>query len=113
MVKLWKVGLLGSLLTLGAAALPPIKEPRAVQAAMPVFDGSLSVLTYNVKGLPWPIAWNRAEALERIASRLRASHTLRRAPQVIVMPEEFTAEAHTTVAAPGQPERRCGGKKDG
>jgi hypothetical protein len=31
---------------------------------------TLSVMTYNVKGLPWPVAWGRDGALDAIGQRL-------------------------------------------
>ncbi|MBY8827576.1 endonuclease/exonuclease/phosphatase family protein [Hephaestia mangrovi] len=73
------------------AAAPQTAAPPAA-AAMP-FDGSLSVLTYNVHGLPWPLARNRPAAFRRIAARLAAMRAAGTAPQVVVMQEAFTSAA--------------------
>lgn len=53
----------------------------------------LSVMTYNVKGLPWPIALGRSEALDQIAKRLTTLRRARRQPHVILLQEAFSAEA--------------------
>jgi endonuclease/exonuclease/phosphatase family metal-dependent hydrolase len=52
-------------------------------------------MTYNVEGLPWPIAWGRAEALGRIGERLRAMRRSGGAPQVVVLQEAFSDEARS------------------
>ena len=57
------------------------------------FDGTLSVLTYNVKGLPWPLAAGRPEAFSAMAERLQAMRAEGRSPQVMVLQEAFTADA--------------------
>jgi len=67
----------------------------------PRFDGSLSVLTYNIKGLPWPVALGRSKALRTIASRLRELQSQKRAPDVVVVQEAFTAQARAMGAAAG------------
>ena len=54
---------------------------------------TLSVMTYNVKGLPWPIALGRSEALEQIAMRLRALRQAGRQPHVVLLQEGFSAQA--------------------
>lgn len=54
---------------------------------------TISVLTYNVKGLPWPIASGRTEALDAIAVRLRSLRAASRNPHIVVLQEAFTAEA--------------------
>ena len=56
-----------------ASAAPP---PRSIDTARPLpgraYSGELAVLTYNVKGLPWPAASGRKEALAQIGARLAA-----------------------------------------
>ena len=51
----------GAFAATGGAAPPPM--PPTVPSAVR-FDGALSVLTYNVKGLPWPIAIGRVRSEE-------------------------------------------------
>jgi endonuclease/exonuclease/phosphatase (EEP) superfamily protein YafD len=54
---------------------------------------SLSVMTYNVKGLPWPIARNRDAAFEKIEARLLALRKENVQPHIIVLQEAFTERA--------------------
>lgn len=65
----------------------------ATLAAPPAAATPLSVLTYNVKGLPWPIAGDRPAAFSRIAERLRQMRREGRQPRIVVLQEAFTAEA--------------------
>ncbi len=82
---------LGSLLC-AASASPEPQGPWRVERPIG-FDGTLSVLTYNVKGLPWPLARGRPAAMRAISSRLRDLRRLGRAPHVVVLQEAFTADA--------------------
>lgn len=54
---------------------------------------SLSVMTYNVKGLPWPIARSRDAAFEKIETRLLALRKEGAQPHIIVLQEAFTERA--------------------
>jgi endonuclease/exonuclease/phosphatase family metal-dependent hydrolase len=54
---------------------------------------TISVLTYNVEGLPWPARSNRAPRLREIARQLSTLRTARRAPDVVLLQEVFTSEA--------------------
>ena len=74
-----------------ACEMPPVA--RTVAARPAPFDGTFSVLTYNVEGVPWPIVWNRGEAFVRIADRLRALRRSGRAPQVVLLQEAFSDDA--------------------
>jgi endonuclease/exonuclease/phosphatase family metal-dependent hydrolase len=70
------------------AAAPewPVLAPRGD-------DGTLSVMTYNVKGLPFPLASGRVEALAKIAEGLRDLRREGRQPDVILLQEAFIPEA--------------------
>ncbi|MBA2919199.1 endonuclease/exonuclease/phosphatase [Sphingomonas sp. MAH-20] len=68
----------------GAGGLPP-------QPAHP--NEPLSVLTYNVHGLPWPIVEPRGAELAEIGQRLAQLRMAGRQPSVVVLQEAFTAEA--------------------
>jgi endonuclease/exonuclease/phosphatase family metal-dependent hydrolase len=81
-----------SLLSLSFLAL----APRGGSAAgfSPAAAGEpLSVLTYNVHGLPWPIVEPRTEELAAIGRRLAALRRQGRQPSVVVLQEAFTADA--------------------
>lgn len=54
---------------------------------------TLSVMSYNVKGLPWPIASGRSEALVKITARLAEMRDEGRQPQIVLLQEAFTPEA--------------------
>lgn len=53
----------------------------------------LSVMTFNVKGLPFPIATGRPQALARIGRRLARLRHEGRQPDVILLQEAFTRDA--------------------
>ncbi|MGN6376622.1 MAG: endonuclease/exonuclease/phosphatase family protein [Sphingomonas sp.] len=84
----------------GKGAGTPSPAASAMMQPAP-FDGSLSVLTYNVHGLPWPLASGRPAAFGRIATRLAALRAQGRAPQIVVMQEAFTDAAKRIGAAAG------------
>ncbi|WP_136162365.1 endonuclease/exonuclease/phosphatase family protein [Sphingomonas flavalba] len=53
----------------------------------------LSVLTYNIAALPWPLASGRGAAIDRIAARLAAMRQAGRQPRIVLLQEAFTPEA--------------------
>lgn len=85
-----------------ASAAPP---PRPTEAAPLAFalpaSGELTVLTYNVKGLPWPVASGREQAMARIGERLAAMRREGRQPGVVVLQEAFTPQAKAIGTAAG------------
>lgn len=54
---------------------------------------TLSVLIYNVAGLPWPVRWGRGWALDRIGDDLRRLQLEGRAPDLLLLQEAFTSQA--------------------
>ena len=64
---------------------------------------ALSTMTYNIKGLPWPLDFNRDAALARIAERLRAMRDRRQQPHIVLLQEAFTPQAGTIARASGYP----------
>jgi len=68
-----------------SGGLPPASK-RQITA-------DFSILTYNVKGLPWPIATGRSEALGAIADRLTLLRREGRQPSIVVLQEAFTEQA--------------------
>ena len=59
------------------------------------------MLTYNVRGLPWPLALNRARALREIGRELAALRREGRQPDVVLIQEGFRAEVATLVRESG------------
>jgi len=61
----------------------------------------LSVLTYNIEGLPWPARSGRSEDLSRIADRLRALRADGRQPHVVLFEEAFSRDARAIARTAG------------
>ena len=78
-----------SALVLATLALAPAVGAPA-RAQDPV---ELSVLTYNIEGLPWPARSGRSEDLARIADQLRALRDQGRQPHVVLFEEAFSHKA--------------------
>lgn len=80
---------------IGAPTTPsPIEHvsfPKPVEAASGAVP--LSVMTYNVKGLPWPAASGRPESLAEIGARLRAMRGAGVQPNVVMLQEGFSEDA--------------------
>lgn len=74
----------------GIALLGSIGAPLAAASPAPA---SLSVLTYNIHGLPWPIASDREDDFARIEARLNAMRRAGVQPHIVVLQEAFTADA--------------------
>jgi endonuclease/exonuclease/phosphatase family metal-dependent hydrolase len=76
---------------------PPLRAAKASRIDIDLASGTasteLSVMTYNVAGLPWPIKKGRAAALKDIAHEIETLYEAGRAPDVIVLQEAFTPAA--------------------
>jgi endonuclease/exonuclease/phosphatase family metal-dependent hydrolase len=81
--NIWMAALAG--LAAGVSAQPPLTAPAEAAAA----PADLSVMTYNIEGLPFPVRRGRAAAADRIASQLRAMRDAGTAPHVVVLQEAF------------------------
>ena len=95
MRSIWKSllpAICGSFLCFASAWGGSVRSQAPAAQARP-FDGTLSLLTYNVEGVPWPFAWDRPPAFARIADRLRLLRGAGRAPQIVALQEAFTGEA--------------------
>lgn len=86
------------LITTGGATGVP-RQPRTM--VLPRFDDGLSLMTYNVEGLPWPIVSGRSADLTAIGLRLRDLRTRGQAPHVVVLQEAFTRDAQAIGKAAG------------
>ncbi|MGB3929368.1 MAG: endonuclease/exonuclease/phosphatase family protein, partial [Sphingobium sp.] len=95
--------LFATLAALCAAGSSGASAPDAerVMAGGAVADLPLSVMTYNVMGLPWPVAFGRDEALARIADRLAGLRAQGRQPHILMLQEAFIVD-------PAQFARRAG-----
>ena len=86
------IGLAGMLMA--PTSFQRVDQADAVDLAnLPQNAGGLSVMTYNVKGLPWPAAWGRGPALTAIGNRLADLRERNAQPQVVLLQEAFTDDA--------------------
>lgn len=87
-----------------AAIERPVAGPR-VQGGKAAPKGSairdLSVLTYNVRGLPWPVASGRGDALRAIGQELAQMRLAGQQPDVVLIQEGFRSEMSELVQASG------------
>lgn len=83
------------------AAPPELPVNYSGPLQLPAFDGRLSVMTYNIHGLPWPVAWGRPGAFVQIAQRLGALRAQGRQPHVVLLQEAFTPQAQAIGRAAG------------
>ena len=89
------------------ATAPPPSGPEVVDissSAPPAAEAAsaeISVLTYNVKGLPWPFAKGRASALREIGRELATLRAEGRQPDIVLIQEGFRDEVADLVKASG------------
>lgn len=76
------------------AASPPAAQVRSID---------LTVLTYNVEGLPWPVRAGRGKKLKAIGRQLAQLRAQGRAPDVVLLQEGFIEEAADLIALSGYP----------
>lgn len=87
----WMAASAFSVLVVGNLAAASPMMPRSVAA--PAVAGGLTVMTYNVAGLPFPVKLNRTAALQQIGLRLSGLRREGRQPHVVLLQEAFTPEA--------------------
>jgi hypothetical protein len=93
--KIVPIALLMGLAPLNAMTGAPVVNMRPT--ADPIVSGQqsdrISVLTYNVHGLPWPLAGNRETAFISIERRLTDLRAKGAKPHIMVLQEAFTDRA--------------------
>lgn len=78
----------------GVAARPqPNWESVASTVGHRADAGELSVMSYNIEGLPPPARFGRSDALVRIGDRLAAERKTQTEPNVVLLQEAFNATA--------------------
>lgn len=75
--------------------------PAHAQEIATTHSTDLSVLTYNVRGLPWPVAQRRGEALRRIGRELAEMRAAGTQPDVVLIQEGFRSEVADLYKASG------------
>lgn len=85
------IALLAAAALLGAPTIPSQSHVLETvgQITAPAWGGSLSVMTYNIKGLPWPVASGRAEAVAEIGHRLATMRSSSNQPHIVLLQEAF------------------------
>ena len=81
-----------------AALALGLSAPSPAAAQQPT---ELSVLTYNIEGLPWPARSGRAADLARIADRLQVLRAEGRQPHVVLFEEAFSHKARSIAQKAG------------
>ena len=72
---------------------------------------NITVLTYNVEGLPWPARRDRSRQLREIGRQLSAMRAEGRAPDVVLLQEVFSADAAAIAVHAGYPTRIQGPRR--
>lgn len=80
-------------LILVAMLVLPFGNPVGARVSREPAPPSLSVLSYNVHGLPWPVARDRPAALEAIAAGLRTLRLEGQQPHLVALQEAFVPDA--------------------
>ena len=96
MYKTMRAMLFAGLVSFVATGSTSSSLPYRLDMAQLLPDGgntTLSMMTYNIKGLPWPLAFDRDAALARIGGRLRALRQRGQQPHILVLQEAFTPQA--------------------
>lgn len=73
----------------------------AHKSTWPARAGALSIMSYNIKGLPWPIAAGRDEAISAMGQRLAAMRLSNAQPHVVLLQEAFSDGANALGEAAG------------
>ena len=63
----------------------------------------ISVLTYNVAALPWPLRGDRTKALELIGAELAAARAAGNGPDIVLLQEGFRASTSRLIGLAGYP----------
>ncbi|WP_395336153.1 endonuclease/exonuclease/phosphatase family protein [Novosphingobium sp. BL-8H] len=92
-IPLVVTAILATLAAANVARPLPAAEPTARFMPPPGPRSSLSLMTYNVKGLPFPAAFNRAAALAKIGKNLEALGRTGHRPDIVALQEAFIPEA--------------------
>lgn len=93
---------LANLILVPAAAVVAVDlTDRGAPPDGPARSTEISVLTYNVRGLPWPLASGRAKALKAIGAELATMRREGRQPDVVLIQEGFRSEVGDLVKASG------------
>lgn len=77
--------------------------PAVFKPAGPMRPVELSVMTYNIEGLPWPVRTGRGDKLKAIGRQLAALRVKGIEPDVVLLQEGFREETADLIALSGYP----------
>ena len=83
--------------------LAPALALAASNANQPTQAQDVSIMSYNVHGLPWPLTRGRAGALRKIGARLAAMRAEGDQPHLVLLQEAFTHDAKAIAREAGYP----------
>lgn len=97
------LGLVATATLLGASAVSsPSYDAELDKSTWPEpAAAAFSIMSYNIKGLPWPIAFGREEAMSAIGQRLAAMRSSGAQPRVVLLQEAFGDSANALGQAAG------------
>lgn len=75
-------------------------DPSSASVQTKLAD-QLSIMTYNVAGLPFPVALDRTGPLQEIGTRLARLRQQGQQPKIVLLQEAFTPEAKSIAALAG------------
>jgi endonuclease/exonuclease/phosphatase family metal-dependent hydrolase len=90
-----------TLLGASVVSAPSHDGETADKSIWPAPAGALSIMSYNIRGLPWPIAVGREEAISAIGQRLAAMRSSNAQPRVVLLQEAFGDAANAVGQAAG------------
>lgn len=90
-----------SLLGASAVSAPGYDVEIADAPARPTPAGAISIMSHNIKGLPWPLAFGREDALFAIGKRLAAMRPSGAQPRIVLLQEAFCDAADVLGKAAG------------
>lgn len=94
--KFWRYSAIGLFLTAATVSLASLTAGNTnsplVMTNIRQYP-KLSLMTYNVEGLPWPVRIDRAKDIALIKSRLDALRVLGEQPHIVALQEAFTGDA--------------------
>jgi endonuclease/exonuclease/phosphatase family metal-dependent hydrolase len=96
------LGLFAAAAFLGAPAAPSTSHDVELdKSTWPAPAAAVPIMSYNIRGLPWPIAFGRAEAMSAIGRRLAAMRSSGAQPRVVLLQEAFGDSAKVLGRAAG------------
>lgn len=84
-----------------SSTMPNAAPGRSAERPALAHGAALSIMTYNVEGLPWPVALGRPAALAEIGHRFALLRQRGAQPHVVLLQEAFISDAKAVGAAGG------------